>query len=159
LPSAVRYRQAIEADDPERISRLVAATGVFSVEEAKVAGELATSTLDGSETYQFLFAEAEQRVLGYTCFDRIPLSAVSFDLYWIAVGPSARGTGLATELMTRTAELIRAQGGLQIFAETSSREDYAAARAFYGKAGFAEAARFEDFYTVGDAKIVFRLGV
>jgi ribosomal protein S18 acetylase RimI-like enzyme len=159
LPSAVRYRQAIEADDPERISRLVAATGVFSVEEAKVAGELATSTLDGSETYQFLFAEAEQRVLGYTCFDRIPLSAVSFDLYWIAVEPSARGTGLATELMTRTAELIRAQGGLQIFAETSSREDYAAARAFYGKAGFAEAARFEDFYTVGDAKIVFRLGV
>jgi ribosomal protein S18 acetylase RimI-like enzyme len=153
----VSFRQAVEPSDPARIRALVEATGVFSAEEATVAAELAVSTLDGSETYQFLFAEAGDQLLGYTCFDRIPLSAVSFDLYWIAVDPAERGRGLALELLRRTAALINAQGGMQIFAETSSREPYAAARAFYRKAGFSEAARFEDFYSSGDAKLIFAL--
>lgn len=130
---------------------------MFSPEEARIAGELAETTLDGSETYRFLFAERKGDLLGYTCFDRIPLSAVSFDLYWIAVSPEERGTGLSLALMERTAAFIRKKRGLQIFAETSSREPYAAARGFYLKAGFEQAARFEDFYAVGDAKIVFRM--
>lgn len=130
---------------------------MFSAEEAAVAAELAVSTLDGTESYQFLFAESGDRLLGYTCFDRIPLSAVSFDLYWIAVDPAERGSGLALDLMRRTVALVQAQGGMQIFAETSSREPYAAARAFYRKAGFDEAAKFDDFYSPGDAKLIFTL--
>lgn len=157
LADRVRWRHIVDAADPARIRTLVAATGVFSPEEAGTAGELAQTTLDGSETYRFLFAERGGELLGYTCFDRIPLSAVSFDLYWIAVLPQTRGTGLSTQLMERTAAFIRKKRGLQIFAETSSREPYAAARAFYRKAGFEEAARFEDFYAVGDAKIIFRM--
>jgi ribosomal protein S18 acetylase RimI-like enzyme len=157
LREDVRFRQAVAPADPARIRTLVEATGVFSAEEAAVAAELAVSTLDGTETYQFLFAERGDRLLGYTCFDRIPLSAVSFDLYWIAVDPAERGGGLALDLMRRTAALVKAQGGVQIFAETSSREPYAPARAFYRKAGFAEAARFDDFYAPGDAKLVFVL--
>ncbi|MHB1110746.1 MAG: GNAT family N-acetyltransferase, partial [Devosia sp.] len=145
------------AADPDRIRAVVAATGVFSDEEIGIAGTLAETTLDKSETYRFLFAEQGRELLGYTCFDRIPLSAASFDLYWITVAPEARGTGLALQLLERTAAFIRKKRGIQLFAETSSREPYAAARAFYRKAGFEEAARFEDFYAAGDAKIVFRM--
>ena len=96
-------------------------------------------------------------LIGCTCFDRIPLSKVAFDLYWIAVSPAQRGTGLATELMERTAKFIRGKRGTHVFAETSSRDPYAPARAFYSKAGFQEVARFEDFYEAGDAKITYRL--
>ena len=152
-----RFRHVLDAADPARIHALIAATGVFSAEEARVAGELAETTLDGTETYRWLIAEAGGELMGYTCFDRIPLSKVSFDLYWIAVSPAARGTGLAAELMARTAKFIRAKRGTQIFAETSSREPYAPARAFYLKSGFEEAARFADFYEPGDDKVVFRL--
>jgi ribosomal protein S18 acetylase RimI-like enzyme len=147
----------LDAADPPRILKLVQATGVFSVEEARVAAELAETTLDGTETYRWLLAEAEGRLVGYTCFDRVPFSKVSFDLYWIAVRPEHRGSGLAHELMQRTAKFVRGKRGTQIFAETSSREPYAAARAFYRRAGFDEAARFDDFYEPGDAKIVYRL--
>ena len=156
-PPKARYRHVLDAADPPRIRALIEATGVFSKEEARIAAELAETTLDGSETYRWLVADSGAELLGYTCFDRIPLSKVSFDLYWIAVSPEQRGSGLAAELMERTAKFIRSKHGTQVFAETSSRDPYAPARGFYAKAGFEQVARFEDFYEAGDAKITFRL--
>jgi ribosomal protein S18 acetylase RimI-like enzyme len=158
LAELLRWRQIADAADPHRIGALVAATAVFSDEEARVAAELASTTLNGSETYRFLFAEEPGGSLrGFTCFDRIPLSEVSFDLYWIAVAPEARGSGLAIELMRRTAAIAKSKRGLWLFAETSSRQPYERAHGFYRKAGFVEVARFEDFYAQGDAKLTFRL--
>lgn len=158
MSELIRWRQIAEPADPRKISELVAQTGVFSAEEARVAGELATTTLNGSETYRFMFAEEPGGGLrGFTCFDRIPLSRVSFDLYWVAIAKEFWGTGLAQELMQRTARFCKSKRGLWLFAETSSREPYARARAFYARSGFEEAARFEDFYARGDAKIIFRL--
>ncbi len=158
MPDLLRWRQIAETGDPAKISALVAGTGVFSAEEAGVAGELATTTLSGTETYRFLFAEEPGgRLLGFTCFDRIPLSDVSFDLYWIAVATDRQGSGLARELIRRTATFAKSKRGLWLFAETSSREPYARARAFYRRAGFEESAHFDDFYAVGDAKVIFRL--
>lgn len=154
---AIRWRRIVDAGDPARIRKLVESTGVFSAEEARVAAELAETTLSGSETYRFLFAERGGTLIGYTCFDRIPFSKVSFDLYWIAVDPGEAGRGIGRELMTRTAAFIKGKRGLFVFAETSSREPYAPARAFYLKAGFEEATRFADFYDLGDDKVIFRL--
>jgi ribosomal protein S18 acetylase RimI-like enzyme len=156
LLDAIRYREIVDAPDPGRIKALVESTGVFSEEEARTAADLARWTLAGTDSYRFLFAERDGQLLGYTCYDQIPLSALSFDLYWIAVAPAARGIGLARELMVRTAAEAKLGGGLWMFAETSSREPYAAARAFYLKSGFEEVARFEDFYALGDAKVMFR---
>ena len=153
----LKFRHVLDDADPAAIEALVAATGVFSAEEIRTAAELAETTLDGTETYRWLLAEQDGEIVGYTCFDRIPFSKLSFDLYWIAVSPERRGTGLAAELMERTATFIRGKRGTQIFAETSSREPYAAAQAFYLKTGFQEIARFEDFYDVGDDKLVYRL--
>ena len=156
-PRRTKFRRVLDAADPPRIPALVTAAGDISNEEARVAAEKAEFTLDGSETYRWLIAEQDGELVGYTCFDRIPFSKLSFDLYWIAVSPEQRGSGLAAELMQRTATFIRGKRGTQVFAETSSREPYAAARAFYVKAGFDEIARFEDFYDVGDDKVVYRL--
>jgi len=153
----IRWRRIADAADPGKIRALVQASGVFSAEEVRIAGELAATTVDGSETYRFLFAERGGELLGYTCFDRIPLSKVSFDIYWIAVAPSERETGLAAELISRTAAFIKSKRGTQVYAEASSKESSAAARAFYLKSGFKEAARFEDFYEPGDSKIIYRL--
>ncbi len=156
-PDRLRWRRILEVGDGDRIRALVKATGVFTAEEVRVAGDLANTTLDGTETYRWLLAERGAELLGYTCFDRVPLASISFDLFWIAVHPSMQGTGLAHELMDRTAAFIRGKRGHSIYAETSSTDLYSRTRAFYLKAGFTEAARIEDFYKEGDAKIIFRL--
>jgi ribosomal protein S18 acetylase RimI-like enzyme len=130
---------------------------VFSRDEARMAAAFAETTLSGVETYRFLLAERGGELLGYTCFDRIPQSAVSFDLYWIAVAPAERESGLAAELLTRTTTFIKGKRGRQVFAEISSRDAYASVRAFYVANGFEEVARFADFYDVGDDKLIYRL--
>ena len=156
--SNVRYHERPRADDAERVAALAHSTGVFTDEEADVAAQLVTTTLDGRETYQFILAENDKsQLIGFTCFDRIPLTQSAFDLYWIVVTPEWAGTGLARDLMRRTADAIRVQGGTQIFAETSGSKPYARARRFYLGTGFQRAARFADFYGPGDAKIVFRM--
>lgn len=155
----LRFRSIVAEHDPAAIRALVAATGVFSEEEVRIAGELAETTLSGAETYRWLLAERAGALVGYTCFDRVPLTAVSFDLYWIAVAPAERGSGLAAELMRRTADVARRKGGVAIYAETSSRPPYAPARGFYLKAGFVEAGRYADFYDRGDDKLVYRLAL
>ena len=145
----------LAAADPARIRALVAATKVFSPEEVRTAANLAETTLDGSETYRWLIAEREGQLVGYTCFDRIPFSKVSFDLYWIAV--SHELWGLGRELMARTVKFIKTKRGLSIFAETSSRDAHGKARTFYEAMGFRQVARFDDYYDIGDAKITYRL--
>jgi len=155
--SRLRFRHVLDAADPGRIRALIGGANVFSAEETRIAAELAETTLDGTETYRWLIAEEDGELVGYTCFDRVPLSKVSFDLYWIAVSPGRHRTGLGRELIERTAKFIRGKRGTQVFAETSSREPYVAARAFYVGCGFEEAARFPDFYAAGDDKIVYRL--
>jgi GNAT superfamily N-acetyltransferase len=153
----VSWRDKPEPADIARVRALVTEAGVFTPEEVDVAAELVETTLSGAEPYRFLFADDGEALAGYTCFDRIPLSTVSFDLYWIVVRPGLTRSGLGRELLHRTANLVRIQGGLQIFAETSSRPPYAPARAFYSRCGFTEAARLADFYDHGDDKLIYRL--
>jgi ribosomal protein S18 acetylase RimI-like enzyme len=153
----VRWRQITLPTDPARVGALVAATGVFTEEEVSVAEQLVQSTVDETEIYRFLFAERDGELLGYTCFEAIALSDLSWDLYWIAVHPEAWGSGLAIDLMARTGNVIKRRGGRFVFAETSSTDPYQRTRAFYLKAGFEEAARFADFYRAGDDKVIYRL--
>jgi ribosomal protein S18 acetylase RimI-like enzyme len=155
--NTIRWRRIVVPEDPPRIRALVAAARVFSAEEAEVAADLVAGTVDGTDVYRFVFAERGGEIIGYTCFEKIPLSKLSFDLFWIAVAPEQRGTGLAHRLIAKTAAEVRRKGGRFLFAETSSRDPYAPARAFYRKAGFEEGARFSDFYEDGDDKLIYRL--
>jgi ribosomal protein S18 acetylase RimI-like enzyme len=155
----LRFRHVLDAGDVPLIRALAEAAGVFTAEEVRVAAAVAETTIDGSETYRWLIAERDGVLAGYTCFDRVPFTKSAFDLYWIAVLPEEMGSGLAQELLERTIKFIRGKRGTQLFAETSSKPAHERARAFYRGAGLEEAARFPDFYDLGDDKLVFRLKV
>ena len=137
------------------IEAMVRATNVFSDEEIRVAAELAESCRDLGEQasgYHFLFAETAGKILGYLCYGRIPFTQCSVDLYWIATHTEHQGQGIAKRLLQAMESRI-APG--TVYAETSGRSDYAAARAFYLKSGFELCAEFTDFYAPGDNKLVF----
>jgi len=151
------YRQQIMAADPHAISRIVQSSGFFSAEEIALARELAEEKLDqgNASSYQFLFAEDEDSVLGYTCFGLIPATFGSYDLYWIAVDEKFRSHGLGKELMQKTQHIIRGFGGRLIYAETSSRDQYKATHSFYENCGYRQEAFLKDFYAPGDSKIIY----
>jgi len=151
------YRQKIEPSDLGAILNLVQGSGFFSAAEVELACELAADRLDRGEqsSYQFLFAEDDGRVIGYTCYGLIPATVASYDLYWIAVSEAIRGRGLGKALLEKTEELIRRDGGKHIYAETSSRAQYAPTQSFYERCGYAPEAFLRDFYSPGDSKIIY----
>lgn len=152
---ALSWDDAPRQSDIEAVRTLVHATGVFSAEEVRIAGELVEDTLSFGEDYAFVFARSGKKLVGYTCFGEIPLTDNRYDLYWIAVAPGLHGRSVAAELLRRTEQRIRNSGGRIIYAETSSGEHYAPARRFYLKHDFEECANIPDFYKLGDAKLIY----
>lgn len=151
------FRHQIKPSDIEAIADIVESSGFFSDEEIEIAIELAEEKLDQKDasSYQFLFAEDEHRVFGYTCYGLIPATAFSYDIYWIVVSQDLRGHGLGTLLMTETERLIGLSGGRQVYAETSSRDQYKSTHRFYENCGYKKDAFLKDFYADGDSKIIY----
>jgi len=151
------YRDHVVTVDIEAIRTIVKSTGYFNAEELLFAGEMVEERilLGEKSGYEFLIAENNGRVIGYSCFGRISGTQSSFDLYWIVVHPEYSGKRIGKELMHRTETRIRAMNGERVYAETSSRRQYQSTRAFYRSCGYLPEAVFEDFYGPSDAKIVF----
>ncbi|MBM3555043.1 MAG: GNAT family N-acetyltransferase [Alphaproteobacteria bacterium] len=155
---AITWRDQAHAADIAKVRDIVAATGFFNAEEIDVAVELVEERLAKGppSLYEFMFAEAGDRLLGYACYGRVPMTAASYDLYYIAVAPDQQGTGLGRVLLDRSEKAMRALGARHVYIDTASRGQYETTRAFYLANGYAVVAEYEDFYAPGDGKMVLR---
>lgn len=157
MADTVIFREEPLPTDTESVREIVESSGFFYPAEIEVARELILERLSkGTQSgYYFLFAETGERVVGYTCFGPIPCTLESYDLYWIAVHQSRRGSGIGRDLLMRTEKIIRGMGGTRIYVETSSRDQYRPTNAFYRACGYRNEAALHDFYGPGDGKVIF----
>jgi GNAT superfamily N-acetyltransferase len=157
MASPAVFRGQVGLRDRAVVEQIVLATDLFTDEEVS----LAVATVDerlrmGSQSrYEFLFAERDGVAVGFTCFGRVPCSAYSWDLYWIAVHPDCQGIGLGRQLLSATEDAVRLLGGTRLYVDTSSHVDYRPTRAFYSACGYTEAANLPDFYGPDDGKVVY----
>jgi ribosomal protein S18 acetylase RimI-like enzyme len=157
----------------ERVRDILVATAVFRDEEVDVAIELFDSVFGktngtepahrgfthnapASSDYFFLGAfTPEEELAGFACYGPTPGTDRTFDLYWIAVNPSAQGSGCGTILLNEVERRLKGQNARLVVVETSSRSDYKNTRGFYTRRGYHEAARACDFYAPADDRITF----
>ena len=153
----VTYRNDIQAQDPERIRRLVEITGFFSPSEVEVAVELAHERLAKGplSDYHFILAEHYGRLAGYVCYGPIPCTASSYDIYWIAVHPDMQGKGLGRAVLNDAERLIKENGGTRIYVDTSQRVQYTSTRAFYESCRYRLDGVLSDFYAPGEGKAIY----
>lgn len=154
------FRTAVRPADAAAVHKLVAATGFFSAEELDVAVELVDECLAKGKAsgYEFVFLddpEARGELLGYTCYGPIPATQSSYDLYWIAVAPEQQRSGLGHKLIVESERQAQLLGATRMYVDTSGREQYKPTRRFYEQNGYTVAARLEDFYAPGDAKVIY----
>lgn len=136
-----------------QLEEIVRATGVFSEGEVGVALELFDAST--SDDYEFVGAfDHDDTLVGYACFGATPATDRTYDLYWIAVHPSARRGGAGAALMSEVEHRLEERRARLLVVETSSRDDYAPTRRFYQQRGYEEAARLRDFYASGDDRVV-----
>ena len=86
-----------------------------------------------------------------------PFSDRMWNRYFIAVDPQSQGQGLGGALMASIEAELRQKGESEarvLIVETSSTQQYARTREFYGKIGYVEEARVRDFYGPDDHKVM-----
>ena len=156
MPDVV-LRERVYPKDREPIGRILRHSGAFRADEIAVGLELLDETLNPrpDTDYLWLLAESDGQVVGFACYGLVPMTEGTFDLYWIAVDPSVRGTPVATILDDAVAKSVREKGGRWILAETSSTDPYSAARRFYSKRGYSLVECIPDFYRPGDDRLTF----
>lgn len=154
-----RFRDEPRATDVEAVAALIAATGFFNPAEVRIAGELVQECLrsGAASGYRFVFLDGQESegLQGYACYGPIDGTQRSWDLYWIAVQPRTQGRGLGRALLRETERRIAAAGGGLVWVETGGKDLYAATRAFYERCGYTKQAELRDFYSPGDAKVVY----
>lgn len=129
----------------------------FTPAEVECALELVDVGLGRPEQadYAFQIADDEaESLLGYICYGPTPMTAGTFDLYWVAADPTAGKKGIGTALVGAMEADLRRRGARLVRVETSAQEAYGATRGFYAKNGYTEAARLPDFYRPGDDLVI-----
>ena len=143
-------------DDKPAVMAIVSDTPEFEPAEVPVAEEVLDSYLfNPGEGYQAFVAEENGEVAGYICFGSTPLTAATWDIYWMAVSRSRRGRGIGQALLHQAEEAIKRAGGRLVLIETSSKPNYLPTRRFYRKSGYRQACLIKDFYAPGDHRVTF----
>jgi ribosomal protein S18 acetylase RimI-like enzyme len=151
----------LEKEHRTRLTDILRQTGVFRDEEVGIALELFDETFQSpaaavTSDYEFLGAFDDNDVLvGFACYGPTPETEHAYDLYWLAVDPSVQHEGTGTSLLRAVEMRLRETRGRLVVAETSSRPEYDATRAFYESRGYREAARIREFYAPGDDRIIY----
>jgi GNAT superfamily N-acetyltransferase len=146
----------MSAHDSAPLHALIARLNDFSHEEQQVALELVEAAAQSAADYEVLVALESDTLSGYVCFGKTPMTAATYDLYWLATCPDFRKRGVARDLVSALLDQLgkRSRGGL-LRVETSSREAYSGTRAFYLALGFVETACVPRFYAPDDDLIIF----
>jgi ribosomal protein S18 acetylase RimI-like enzyme len=152
----MRIRRLTPPDRTD-LARLLHESQTFNDEEIRVALEVIDAALaEPGKDYHVLVAEdAGGRVVSYVCYGPTPMTEATYDLYWIATHPAARGQGCATRLLRAMEAELPPTRSSTVRIETSQLESYGAARGFYERAGYVEVGRIRDFYKAGDDLVIF----
>jgi ribosomal protein S18 acetylase RimI-like enzyme len=149
--------RALAAADRPVIAQMLELCGGFSLEEIRVALEvfdegIASGRPDG---YALFGAESEGRLRGYICVGLVPLTASTWDMYWLCIHPEARRIGVGRALVAHAEGHVVCHGGRRLAAQTSGRPDYAPVRAFYAALGYRVTGRIGDYFQDGDDGVFY----
>lgn len=151
----------VAAEDRRGLEAALRSDGTFRADEIAVALELIDAAIDRTDDYCVLVATLPGvpglagDVAGYVCYGPTPMTAATYDLYWIVIHRAARGRGLAGALLAAMERELGQRRATAVRVETSEQESHGAARRLYARHGYPEVARLDDFYGPGDALVLY----
>lgn len=117
--------------------------------------DMASGFLGGAEDERWLVCESGGVVIGF-CYTRLEaLTATTWNMLALGVESRVHRQGVGQKLVTGMEDDLHSISAKVVIVETSSSDDFADARAFYGRSGYIEEARIRGFWGEGDDKVVF----
>ena len=146
----------LKPDDVKEIEAMLGKVKNFNVEEVKVACELVNAAADSSQSDYNVFVYLEgNKIIGYHCIGKRPLTDAVYDLYWIVTDPDHANKGIGKKLLEHAEKFVEQQNGRWLLIETSSKDSYEGTRNFYMRNNYTIVSEINDFYARGDKLIVF----
>lgn len=156
----------LRRDDRARIEQILRTTQVFLEAEVLCALELIDVYLTNLAQKDYWLAcavDAADQPVGYVCYGPTPMTAGTYDLYWIAVDPARHGRGAGSLLVeyveqqvSHPERMVSATEPARLMViETSSLPRYESARRLYRRHNYNEVARIPDFYADGDDRVLY----
>lgn len=158
MPPATFEHKGLTPADRPKIEALLKGLDAFTDAERAVALELVDTQLSHLDVddYRFILAFGDGNTLaGYLCYGRTPMTAATYDLYWVATSPAFARQGVARGLVAAMDHQIKQEGGGTVRVETGTREGHGAAVRFYDATGYSRACAIPDFYAPGDHLLIF----
>lgn len=146
------FREQLTPMDIDNIRTIANSTGFFGEDISEISVNIAETTLNGytKNTYKFLFAENDGKMVAYACFGKILDSDATYELYWLSTLNEYRGKGIGKKIISKLIETVRNLGGSKIFVKTDGTKQYAPTRSFYEKCGFKNEAILKEYYDESD---------
>ena len=147
-------------DDVDRIKQIAVDADMFDADDVGFFDGMLSGFFDGShDEHRWLVAQDERGVvLGAAHYAPEPFADRLWNLYFLAVAPESQDLGIGGSLLRHVEAELRERGtdvARVLVIETSSTDQYARTRSFYGRHGYAEEARIRQFYGPADDKVVF----
>lgn len=146
-------------EDRNLLKQVLIDTQHFNAEEIQVALELIDTYLKDEDQVDYIIFvytdDVLDKVAGYICYGRRPLTEGTYDLYWIAVDPNIHGKGIGSKLIAFMEEDLCERGAALILIETSGKAEYENERRFYEKNRYKLQTVIRDFYRKGDDLVIY----
>jgi len=147
----------ISNQDKDQLYDLVTSIDEFTTEEKEIALELIDDAITNGEKsqYKIFLSVYNERIDGYYCIGKRPLTQGVYDLYWIAVRPKSQSKGIGKKLIDHAEKFVEMNNGNWLLIETSSKDNYEKTRNFYLRNFYTIVTEIKDFYKAGDNLIIF----
>ncbi|RPI16024.1 MAG: GNAT family N-acetyltransferase [Ignavibacteriae bacterium] len=145
-------------DDRALLKQVLIDTQHFNAEEIQVALELIDTYLKDEQSDYIIYVHTNDitdKVEGYICYGKRPLTESTYDLYWIAVDPNTHGKGIGSRLIAFMEEDLKERGAKLVLIETSGKAAYENERKFYEKNRYKLQTVIRDFYRPGDHLVLY----
>jgi len=157
-PSNIAISDFNEACVPQLAGLLyeIEASGAFESKDTLLALQVIKEKMANVGDYHIKIAGSEGIIFGFIIYSKAALSDSFYDLYWMAVRPLCQGRGIGKMLLSTMEADIRAKGGKSVILDTSSAEEYEAARHLYEKTGYKLILKVDNFYSEDEHKLMYR---
>lgn len=146
-------RNTISADS-EALLKILEDSGQFDADGLAHVKATLDSYLEGNND-ELWFTADDGEPIGVAYCAPEPVTNGTWNLLMLWVRKDRQGHGHGSALVSHVERVLTEQGTRLLIVETSSLDEFAAARAFYDKCNFHQEARIKNFFTDGDDKIIY----
>ena len=145
-------QRQLQSADKGKMLELVNRTQMFELDEVSFISD----TFDNSSNNALWFGDFDnEQMVGVAYCEPMAMTNATWNVLMLLVDEKYHRRGIGKNLMQLMENTLTLEGQRLIIVETSSKEEFKIARAFYDAIGYSKQGVIHDYYDDNDHKVTF----